>query len=753
MNSRRQQTGVETTEMTFGQLLHLLREDRKLSLKELAAGANVSKGYLSNLEHDIRSPSAEIAEAIDRALEAGGELADLAVPRPRARATRERIRPAQLPAALRSFVPRREVLEHASAALAAHEGLIAFDGPAGVGKTAFTVHWAHAIAPEFPDGVLFTDLRGYAAGPPEDPAVVLGRFLRALGTSPHDIPSDLDGRVALYRTLLEATRTLVVLDNAVDAEQIRPLLPSSPRSLALVTSRNRLSGAVVRDGAVRITLHPMTSNEALDLMRSVLGARVDDELDAVRIIADRAGRLPLALRIAGERAHLLPTVPLRKLADELTRRQPLDVLTADETLAVRTVLSWSHEALPAPMAATFRQLGLHPGGPIRIEAAAALIGRTPLQAQGHLSALATVHLIEQTAQDKFVMHDLVQAYAFEQAREFAGEEGNRAALSRLVDLYLNTGAAAIRMLWPSRPRRPLDLPSRDLTTLTFHRPADAVRWFEEELQLLVRLVRCGARWNITSVAYLPVVVNEMLFHRRAWSWWVPALQDALAMARQGGHRDAEAWVLETLGDAGIDELNAASSVGLYRQAMQIRIELNDLSGVAACHVGLGRACYQLNDLDAAMTHLETARQLSTEVDDQWEFAVASAHMASVLAASGDTAGARSLLMMVQATFDEAEDLMSSGCTSTLLAGLAESGGEYELALQHLENALRTFAAVADVWSQAHIHSRIGDLHADRGNLHAAHRSWSAATELLSGNTEPTAVGLRKQLIESLKEDV
>ncbi|MDX8148426.1 helix-turn-helix domain-containing protein [Lentzea sp. BCCO 10_0061] len=753
MNSRRQQTGVETSEMTFGQLLHVLREDRKLSLKDLAAGANVSKGYLSNLEHDIRSPSTEIAEAIDRALEAGGELVELAVPRPRARATRERIRPAQLPAALRSFVPRQEALRQASAALDAHEGLIAFDGPPGVGKTAFTVHWAHTIAPHFPDGVLFTDLRGFAADSPEDPAVVLGRFLRALGASPQDIPSDLDGRVALYRTLLEATRTLVVLDNAVDADQIRPLLPSSPRSLALVTSRNRLSGAVVHDGAVRITLRPMSSDEALDLMRSVLGARVDGDLAAARVIADRAGRLPLALRIAGERANLLPTVPLRTLADELTRRQPLDVLTADETLAVRTVLSWSHDALPDSIAATFRQLGLHPGGPIRIEAAAALIGLSPLQAQGHLSALATVHLVEQTAQDKFVMHDLVQAYALERVRELGGEEANRAAVSRLVDLYLNTGAAAIRMLWPSRPRRPLDVPRADMTTLTFHQPADAVRWFEDELQLLVRLVRCGTRWNVTSAAYLPVVVNEMLFHRRAWSWWVPALRDALEMARQGGHRDAEAWALETLGDAGIDELKAGSSAGLYRQAMQIRTELGDLNGLAACHVGLGRACYQLNDLDAAIAHLETARRLSTEAHDQWEYAVASAHLASVLAASGDAGGARSLLTDVQTIFDEAEDLMSSGCTSTLLAGLAESNGEYEVALRHLQKALCTFSKVADVWSQAHIHRRVGDLHADRGNLHGAHKSWSAAADLLSGNIEPTAAGLRRQLIESLKEDV
>ncbi|MDX8035255.1 hypothetical protein SK803_34005 [Lentzea sp. BCCO 10_0856] len=205
-------------------------------------------------------------------------------------------------------------------------------------------------------------------------------------------------------------------------------------------------------------------------------------------------------------------------------------------------------------------------------------------------------------------------------------------------------------------------------------------------------------------------------------------------------------MLETLGDAGIVELKAGSSAGLYRQAMQIRTELGDLNGVAACQAGLGRACYQLDDLGAAITHLEAARRLSTEAHDQWEFAVASAHLASVLAASGDAVGARSLLTEVQAIFDDAEDLMSSGCTSTLLAGLAESGGEREVALHHLEKALRTFNEVADVWSQAHIHRRVGD-------LHAAHWSWSAAAELLSGNTEPTAAGLREQLIENLKEDV
>ncbi|WP_189159824.1 helix-turn-helix domain-containing protein [Lentzea pudingi] len=743
---------IQTNCQTFGRRMRELRDAQKKSLTLLSAESSVSRGYLSNLEHDRSVPSPEVAAAIDDALGASGRLAELVVPKPRSRATRDRVRPAQLPAAVRGFVARREVLEEAEGALAVHEGVIAIDGPAGVGKTAFTVTWAHEIAADFPDGVLFTDLRGYAAGPPEDAAVVLGAFLLSLGASPSEIPSDLGGRAALYRTLLEGTRTLVVLDNAFDAEQIRPLLPGSATSLALITSRSRMSGAVVHQGAVRLTVQPMSASEAHELLRSVIGPRLDVDPAAARAIADRAGRLPLALRIAAERANLKRNTPLSALADELTRRQPLDVFAVDDTLAVRTVLSYSHDALPAKMATTFRLLGLHPGGPIRIEAAAALTELPPEFALGHLSALASVHLIELTAKDQFVMHDLVHSYAQELALEHNPHEANVAALERLIDSYLRTGAAATRLLWPSRPRRPPDLPSHNLTTLTFRRPADAIRWFEEELRLLVRLVRCGAQWNITFVAYLPVVINEMLFHRRAWSWWVPALRDALAMARRGGHRDAEAWMLETLADAGIDAGDAASSIGLYREAMSIRAELDDRSGIAAGHVGLGRAYCQLGDYDIAIKQCETARQISDDAGDSWEYAVATAHLAMARAALGATTKARDLLDSVRKSLDETEDFMSSGCASTLLAGLAESTAEYDRALRHLDDALETFSHVGDVWSQAHVHSRIGDLQAERGNQRAAHEAWSAAAELLNGNIEPTATRLRQQMINSLKED-
>ncbi|WP_394617384.1 helix-turn-helix domain-containing protein [Lentzea sp. JNUCC 0626] len=715
MSGRLEQTEGDAGSQTFGGRLRALRLERGKSLTDLSREANVSKSYLGNLENHRNVPGTDIAAAIDRALQAGGQLVELAVPRPRARSARDRVRPAQLPVAVRRFVPRNELIKEAEEALATHEGVIAFDGPAGVGKTAFVVTWAHSIAEEFPDGVLFTDLRGYSADPPEDPAVVLAGFLRSLGVTPAEIPGDLAGRAALYRTLLEGTRTLVVLDNAVDDGQVRPLLPGSAPSLAVVTSRNRLSGAVVREGAIRITLQPMTFEEAQELLRSVVGPRIDTNLTAAQLIADYAGRLPLALRIAAERASLWPNMPLQALADELACRQPLDVFAVDETLAVRTVLSYSHDALPPKMSATFRVLGLHPGGPIRVEAACALMGQPPSQAQGHLLALAAVHLLEQTGQDGFVMHDLVHSYALELARERNMAEDNKTALERLVDSYLCTGAAATRLLWPSRPRRRLDLPERGLTTLSFRRTQDALKWFEDELRLLVRLVRYGAQWNITAVAYLPVVINEMLFHRRAWSWWVPALHDALAMARRGGHRDAEAWMLETLGDAGIDAGTAETSIGLYQEAMTIRAELGDRGGLAIGHVGLGRALCQAGDFDAAFAHCETAREISAEVGDVWQHSVATAHLAMARAALGSVGEARELLLGTREVLDDAEDFMSSGCASGLLAGLAESEGEHELALRHLHDALETFGRVGDVWSQAHIYSRIGDLHADRGN--------------------------------------
>ncbi|WP_235470188.1 AfsR/SARP family transcriptional regulator [Streptomyces platensis] len=286
-------------------------------------------------------------------------------------------------------------------------------GAGGTGKTTLAVHWAHSHKDEFPDGQLFADLRGFER-PPMRPATVLAMFLRALGVPEARIPEPLAERSALYRSLLAGRRMLVVLDNAGTAEQVRPLLPATPGCLAVVTSRRRLSGLVVRDGAALLTVGPFTAEDALELLGNALGRfRVEADRDAARALVERCDRLPLALRIAAARLMAHPDWSLghwtAKLADERRRLQELSAHDAD--LAVESSLFLSYRALSSGAARLFRLLGLHPGADVDAPTAAALAGRDPERTHRHLAELGDAHLVEEQAQGSYLRSDLVRIYA------------------------------------------------------------------------------------------------------------------------------------------------------------------------------------------------------------------------------------------------------------------------------------------------------------------------------------------------------
>lgn len=286
-------------------------------------------------------------------------------------------------------------------------------GGGGTGKTTLAVHWAHRHKAEFPDGQLFADLRGFER-PPMRPGTVLGTFLRALGVAEAKIPESLTERSALYRSLLAGRRMLVLLDNAGTAEQARPLLPAAPGCLAVVTSRRRLSGLVVRDGAALVTVGPFIVDDALELLGNALGrARVAADPAAARELVERCDRLPLALRIAAARLMAHPDWSLeswtRKLADERRRLQELSAHDAD--LAVEACLYLSYRALSSGAARLFRLLGLHPGPEADVDAAAALAGRDLERTHRHLAELSDAHLVEEQVQGHFVRTELVRIYA------------------------------------------------------------------------------------------------------------------------------------------------------------------------------------------------------------------------------------------------------------------------------------------------------------------------------------------------------
>lgn len=379
-----------------------------------------------------------------------------------AREHRECAVPAQLPADVPAFTGRADELAeldrviatmHTDGSAPGAMAISAVSGTAGVGKTALAMHWARRVRDSFPDGQLYVNLRGYDPDLPMTPADALAGFLRALGMADRDIPADVDERASAYRSLLEGKRLLVVLDNAAGVEQIRGLLPGSSSCVVLVTSRDSLAGLVARYGARRLDLGTLPTQDAVALLRALIGERVDAEPDAAISLAEQCARLPLALRIAAEMAASSPFASLSDLVSDLADgQQRLRLLDAggDPRSEIRNVLSWSYQHLPAAAARLFRLLGLHPGPDLDPYAAAALTGTAPEQVRPLLSLLTRAHLIQPVPHDRYTMHDLLSAYA----RSLVAE-GRHGALTRLLDYYLTTAAAAMAALAPAeQSRRP-----------------------------------------------------------------------------------------------------------------------------------------------------------------------------------------------------------------------------------------------------------------------------------------------------------
>ena len=297
--------------------------------------------------------------------------------------------------------------------------MVVLSGTAGVGKTALAVHWAHQVAAQFPDGQLYVNLQGFdPGGTALEPSEAVRGFLEAFGMPATRIPAALPAQAGLFRSLLAGKRVLMVLDNAHDAGQVRPLLPGSPGCLAIVTSRDRLAGLVAREGAHPLTLDLLPAADARELLARRLGSgRVDSEPAAVDDIIAGCARLPLALTIAAARAASTPGFPLAVYGTELRgATRALDPLPGgDPATDVRAVFSWSYRALSDPAARMFRLLGLHPGPDISLAAAASLAAAPLSRARVPLDELTQAHLLAEHIPGRYTCHDLLRAYAAEQA--------------------------------------------------------------------------------------------------------------------------------------------------------------------------------------------------------------------------------------------------------------------------------------------------------------------------------------------------
>ncbi|NKE62896.1 tetratricopeptide repeat protein [Lentzea sp. PSKA42] len=419
----------------------------------------------------------------------------------------------------------------------------AIDGTGGIGKTALAVHVAHLLADRFPDGQLFIDLQGFSPNStPVSPDDALRRLLAGLGVDQKNLPDDLAG---MYRSVLAERRVLVLLDNAFNAEQVRPLLPGVSSSAVLVTSRNRLSGLVVSGGAHRVTLDVLPEAQALALLRSVIGHRLDAEPQAARELVRLCCALPLALRVAAERVSIGPNRTLAALVDELAKER-LDVLEADETTAVRATFSWSYRALAPEAARMFRLLGLHPGPSPSLGAAAALAGLPSRAARRLLDVLCAGHLVDEIALRRYNFHDLLRTYAHEKALD--DEPAPDKAVDRLLCWYLHSADAADRLLFPGRRRMPLPELPEDVRPEVFERSDDARTWLRSEyVNLLAAITYAAESGNTELAARLPLALMSFFEFDSHFDDGIAMYLTGLDAAVTSGDQRAEAVLCNNIG--------------------------------------------------------------------------------------------------------------------------------------------------------------------------------------------------------------
>jgi tetratricopeptide (TPR) repeat protein len=423
--------------------------------------------------------------------------------------------PRMLPAPVGGFIGRDAQLAELNRLLAGRVGTLvisALAGMGGVGKTALAVHWAHRVADMFPDGQLYVNLRGYDPAAPLTVSQALGVLLAGMGVPSTTLPVDVRERAALYHRILRRRRILVVLDNAGGVEQVRPLLPP-PSCLAVVTSRDDLEQLITVESARRLTLDVLPEDEAVTLLRLLVGQRADREPGAVHALARLCGRLPLALRVAAEHASFRPCVPLRELVGELGGLEAFPT-SDDERTDVRAVFNWSLRRLSAPAARAFRLLGLVPGGDVDVYGLAALAGVDPTTAGRLAETLAGAHLVQPDGRGRFSMHDLVRAYAMSSAeRDLAHDERHDAA-TRLLDYYLTTATAAADIQYPfATPARPRQRPTPmwDGAIPDVHFVRSAASWMAAERDNLVRACVHAARhgWPGHAVALAAVLLPAL----------------------------------------------------------------------------------------------------------------------------------------------------------------------------------------------------------------------------------------------------
>jgi DNA-binding SARP family transcriptional activator/tetratricopeptide (TPR) repeat protein len=655
--------------------------------------------------------------------------------------------PRELPAEVSSFVGRSEELTMLNAVMSADERavpIVALSGTAGIGKTTLALHWAHQVAQRFPDGQLYVNLRGFDDASTLGAAVVLRRFIAALGVPADQIPSALDARAAQFRSVLAGKRMLVFLDNARDLEHVQPLLPGTAGSMAIVTSRTSLCGLAAATGAHHIALDVLSPADA----RSLLAARVGSEVVAAQPepideIIIRCARLPLALAIASAR---MVGDPARLAAELRAHGDPLDALHLPET-SVATVLSWSYRVLSAAAARLFRLIGTQPGPDLTECAAASLAWLQPFQARRCLRELVDANLLVERYPGRYTCHDLLRAYAAHQARATDAEADRLAALERLIDHYVHTAYTADRLVYPTRP--PITLPDALPGVVVSEVPDSAAAWawlaaeHDNVLAALDLAVRHEWRMTAWRLAWATSTLHQRQGHPqdlyRAW-------RSALAVLHESDPVPMHVVALREIAEA-------CARMGHFPEAFR------------CLHEAVGLVEQDQWQAERAATLRTLARTHGRNGDDRAAYRYASQSLAiyrrlkmpDLVASAANAVGwyaarigahqkASSNLELALKTARERGDRLVEGNTLHSMGYLAQQMGHHDRAVALLRECLGVAYANGDTHSQATALRDLGNSLAALGQSENAEEHWRRALPLLDSQARQSeAAQLRATL--------
>ncbi len=664
--------------------------------------------------------------------------------------------PRQLPAAVAHFTGRAHELGMLSGSLdrlGRADGTVvisAIGGTPGVGKTALAVHWAHQVAHRFPDGQLYVNLRGFGpSGLPMTASEAICGFLEALGVPADRLPAGTDAQAGLYRSILAGRRMLVVLDNAADEVQVRPLLPGPAGCLAVVTSRRPLPGLAAAEGALRISLDVMSEAEAGELMAARLGSgRVAAEPWAASELAALCARLPLALAVAAVRAASSPGLALTSLTEQLRDlRGRLDVLDGEEAASsVRAVFSWSYQNLSGPAARMFRLLGTHPGPDISLAAAASLAAVPRASARRILAELTGTHLLTEDARGRFAFHDLLRSYAMGESQGVEHEAERLAATQRMLDHYLRTAWSAAVLICPGRdPAFTPAAASQGTEPESIVDGSHALAWFETEHQVLLAVITLAAAAGFDAHAWqLPWALSDYLSRRGHWPDQAATSRTALAAARRLGDLAGQARAHQSLGCA--ESMSSAGKAGHAHlaQALGLYRQLGDRLGESAIHLGFTMAFDLQRRPDKALGHARQVLTLARATGHAVEEANALNNIGWLYAQLGDYPRALAHCRPGLQACRDLGDRNGEAATWDSLGYVHHQLGDYAQAAACYQQALALARELGSRFVQAVILGHLGDTREAAGDPDGARECWSRALAILDDLHHPDAMRLRRK---------